>query len=476
MSGAIASKETSLRTKNSPLILLNGFFLWVWFLFLCLFYVPLFLLQILLRFFSRRRPPWLLLRGHHWILGTVLPLGWSVQWEGREHIGEGPYVIVSNHTSFMDVPTLMGLELPLVSVAKQSLRRVPILGWAMSLSGVVFLRSGAPDQAGAFIDSCTEVLEDGLSVLIFPEGTRSRDRTLGRLRGGAFRLSSHTNTPILPVIIVGTDALLAPGRFIPDQIRPRIRVRVLPPIPAQPDPSALRQEAREAMKEGLRSVLEASNFTGLVAEAAERYRQIGHWAAGFASGKMSQDPVYRAVIEQLPAEGVLLDVGCGEGYLLALAAAARPELALVGIDHDAGRLLKAQVALAGLIPSPQLTAQDAREGLPAADVVTCLDVLHYLPLPQQDALIAAMARSLKPGGVLLVREGERGDGLGSAILELTERVSVALGRHQGDGVFFRPSQSICDAMAASGMSVVTHPCRQGTPFANTLFIARKVVP
>ncbi len=214
-------------------------------------------------------------------------------------------------------------------------------------------------------------------------------------------------------------------------------------------------------------------MTTAVDQAAERYRAAGRVAHGFARGKMRGDPAYATVLELLPERGLLLDVGCGEGYLLALARAQRPSLQLVGLDHDERRVAVARQALADE-PDLQLLVGDLRGSeLPRADMITCLDVLHYMPPAQQDAALARMAEILAPGGSLLVRDGQADDGLRSAALRLSETLAVALGRHRGDGVFFRPAGALRAAMQALDLEVQVAPCREGTPFANLLFVARK---
>lgn len=208
-----------------------------------------------------------------------------------------------------------------------------------------------------------------------------------------------------------------------------------------------------------------------VEAAAARYARVGRVALGFARGKMRGDPVYAAVLPRLRDGITLLDVGCGEGYLLALALEELAGPTLIGVDHDAGRLEQARVALGG---AATLVEGDLRSvDLPAADVITCLDVLHYQPAAEQDAILSRLAGALNPGGVLLVRDAAGDAGFRSAVTAWTERVAVAFGRHKGDGVFLRPREALAAAMEATGLRVEHVDCSEGTAFSNVLFAGSK---
>ena len=211
----------------------------------------------------------------------------------------------------------------------------------------------------------------------------------------------------------------------------------------------------------------------LLEQAAERYRAAGRTAHGFAKGKMAGDPAYLAVLARLPAKGLLLDVGCGEGYLLALARAAQPGLSLHGVDHDERRVGQARRVL-GQESRLELVVADIREvPLPRAHVITCLDVLHYMPAEQQDRTLERLTGALEPDGVLFIRDGTSDGGLRSTLLRWSEQLAVALGRHRGDGVFFRPAQALRARLEALGMRVEVAPCAEGTPFANLLWVASR---
>ncbi len=208
------------------------------------------------------------------------------------------------------------------------------------------------------------------------------------------------------------------------------------------------------------------------ARAAERYHDQGPMALGFAQGKLGRDPAYRAVLQRLPPTGSLVDLGCGEGYLLALVRESRPDLRCTGVDHDERRIASARAALQG--EPVTLDTADARSWpIPAADVIVALDVLHYQSHDHQRALLQSMAAALNPGGQLLIRDLDPDAGLRSWLTIGAERVAMALGRHRGDGVYPLPPGAMANTLQAAGLGTQLVPCDEGTPFANRLLVGSK---
>jgi 1-acyl-sn-glycerol-3-phosphate acyltransferase len=159
-------------------------------------------------------------------------LEWSfpIRRRGLEHIGPGPYVMVCNHSSVLDIPSCLGLPLLQRVVGKTSLFRVPFMGWYMSFCRQIPLDASSEASVRLFMDRCNEALDAGISILIFPEGTRSIDATLQRFHRGAFRLAKDTGTPVLPVAVLGTHKIMRKGKLPLDGIRTRIQLMVTPPL------------------------------------------------------------------------------------------------------------------------------------------------------------------------------------------------------------------------------------------------------
>jgi len=152
---------------------------------------------------------------------------------GLEKIREGcSYVIVSNHQSHFDILALVA-ELPIIVrfIAKQELRRTPLFGHAVALTGCIYVDRSDPAKAVKSLQDGIRGLHAGISMLFFAEGTRSRDGKIGAFKKGGFRTAQVAGWPILPVVVHGSRKVLPPGELM---VTPgMIEVEVLEPVPAE---------------------------------------------------------------------------------------------------------------------------------------------------------------------------------------------------------------------------------------------------
>ena len=178
---------------------------------------------------------------------------WRMRIEGREKLPwRGPAVLVANHLSLADILVLYALFRPFKWVAKAELFRVPIVGWNMWINDYVPIRRGERESIREMMDHCRAHLARGSPVLLFPEGTRSRDGRLQLFKDGAFRLAVEAGCPVIPIAITGTfDSLPKTGVVLRNSMR--AHVRVLDPISPSRYPSAhaLRDAARGAIAAAL---------------------------------------------------------------------------------------------------------------------------------------------------------------------------------------------------------------------------------
>jgi len=134
----------------------------------------------------------------------------SIDIEGQNHIQPGQsYVIVANHQSLLDIYVLYGyLGLDVKWVMKKELRSVPVLGMACEAMGHIIVDRSNTEAALESINLARDRIRDGMCVIFFPEGTRSRDGSLLPFKKGAFRLAMDLGIPILPVSIHETNKIL----------------------------------------------------------------------------------------------------------------------------------------------------------------------------------------------------------------------------------------------------------------------------
>ncbi|MEZ4317053.1 MAG: 1-acyl-sn-glycerol-3-phosphate acyltransferase [Myxococcota bacterium] len=175
---------------------------------------------------------------------------WWRRWEGLEHLADGPFIIVANHQSTIDIPCLFGLPLPLKVSARPGIFRVPVMGRFLSLSGQV--------DTDRFFEQSVEALDAGISIVVFPEGSRSADGSVQRFHSGAFKLAVQTGRPILPVAMDGAQEIMSKRAYFPTALVANVKIRVLPPLVPGDDAKALSQEARQRIVDALADLRKAA--------------------------------------------------------------------------------------------------------------------------------------------------------------------------------------------------------------------------
>lgn len=122
-----------------------------------------------------------------------------------------PYIVVANHESFADILLISHLPWEMKWLAKEAFFHYPLVGWMMRMAGDIPVLRGERNSALAAMAACKDRLSKNVSVMIFPEGTRTGDGKLQRFKNGAFRLAIETGTPILPMALHGTRPALRKG-------------------------------------------------------------------------------------------------------------------------------------------------------------------------------------------------------------------------------------------------------------------------
>ncbi len=141
-------------------------------------------------------------------MATLNPL-WQFRYSGiMPQNPRHPYVVVSNHESFADILLISHLPWEMKWLSKAELFRIPIMGWMMWLAGDIPVKRGFGPSAVEAMERCRKALRQRVSVMIFPEGTRSKTAELLPFKDGAFRLAVEAGVPILPLALSGTGTAL----------------------------------------------------------------------------------------------------------------------------------------------------------------------------------------------------------------------------------------------------------------------------
>jgi 1-acyl-sn-glycerol-3-phosphate acyltransferase len=163
-----------------------------------------------------------------------------------------PYVVVANHQSFVDILLISHLPWEMKWLSKQTFFKFPLVGWMMQMSKDIRLVRGERDSAIAAMAAARDRLDKKVSVMIFPEGTRSRDGNLQPFKDGAFRLAIEAGVPVLPLAVNGayTAAIKGDWRMgVSDA-----EVRVLEPVSTE----GMTLEDVPRLKEQVRAEIEAA--------------------------------------------------------------------------------------------------------------------------------------------------------------------------------------------------------------------------
>jgi 1-acyl-sn-glycerol-3-phosphate acyltransferase len=184
------------------------------------------LVLVTVPFDRTRRIPGLFLRRLGSTPTYVFPF-WHVRIEGDQP-ESGSYVCVSNHQSFLDIFGMARQRREMKWIAKEEIFKLPLFGHYFRLSGDIPVNRGDRESGGAALTKARWYLDRGMPVMIFPEGTRSRDGKMGPFKPGAFRLAIEAQVPILPMAVTGSAYGMPKGS---PWIRPTlVLVRVLEPI------------------------------------------------------------------------------------------------------------------------------------------------------------------------------------------------------------------------------------------------------
>ncbi len=191
---------------------------------------------------------------------------------GQENLKEGEnYLVVPNHQSMMDIPLILGYIGPMPMIAKKELSKVPGVSWFVKYMGGLFLDRKNPTQAAYVLRQMNRILSTGQSLLVFPEGTRSADGTVGKFKPAVFKLAVRNKVKVLPVSIWGTIFLVPKKSLLLNPTK--VSMIIHPPLEPSEYPSE--DELANRVEQIVRQGVERLKTMGVKNDAKSMDKSLG---------------------------------------------------------------------------------------------------------------------------------------------------------------------------------------------------------
>lgn len=317
-----------------------------------------------------------------------------------------PAVIICNHQSHIDLAMILMLNPKLVVFTNDWVWNSPFYGYIVRNADFYPASQGYENA----LDKIKRLTDDGYSVLIFPEGTRSVTGEVLRFHKGAFYLAEQLKLDILPMLLHGTGDCVTKGDFHFKE--GELSLKFLPRIHFD-DP-----KFGNAYKERSKNVrLYMQDEYALLCDQKET---VHYFRAKLIKNYIFKGPVlewycriktklegdYENFEKYLPKKGKITDVGCGYGFLPLMLGFMSKDRKILGVDYDAEKISIAENCISKNNNTQFVQADVTQFSFEDSDAFVISDVLHYLLPQQQIELIERCVEKLNPGGVMIVRDAD----------------------------------------------------------------------
>ena len=406
------------------------------------------------------------------VLVAVTPVIKSVRING-EHVGVEPGIIVANHQSSLDIILLMAAFQKVKFFVADWVKNSPLFGPIAEYLGY-YVRSEGYEGS---LTNLKKDIDQGWSLVIFPEGTRTTDGTIRRFHKGAFYLASQVNAPVTPVVFYGNWRIM-PKNHCFTITRGLSVMQVLEPVKTENiDYHDLAKRVATLVKDSYAKLCDRYDGPDnpyFAATLASAYIYKGPVTEWYVRVKMKMEKNYAFFDSMLPDSGQITDIGCGMGQMDFMLSMYKSGRRILGIDYDDEKITVAQhcwldKCLGGL----SFRCEDASQAeLPESDAFIISDMMHYLSAEKQLELIQRCASKLKSGGLILVRDSDSENAEGQKITALSEVFSTKILRfNRTEGELSFISQSRMEEIAReTGLSMEVKANDEIT--SNTFYILR----
>jgi 1-acyl-sn-glycerol-3-phosphate acyltransferase len=319
-----------------------------------------------------------------------------------------PAVIMCNHQSMIDIPLTLALSPKVIMIINEKYWNARFLGVITRLAGFL---PNSYDHKG-IMEKYQQYVDEGYSLLVFAEGTRSYDTKLQRFHKGAAFFAEKLNLDILPVVIHGTSHYIRKKEYFGK--KSIITVKYLDRI--TPDNLAFKAEYSERTKlfrkyfqTEFDKVLELYNDPDFYKDQLIRnYIYKGPVLEWYLRVKLKLEHNYRPFHDLIPKEAKILDIGCGYGFLAYMLSFLSEKRLVTGIDFDEEKIEIADNCLSKNDRISFLSGDIAEIEIDNYDVFVLSDVLHYLQENEQLKVLSKCINHLNNKGRIIIRDADKG--------------------------------------------------------------------
>jgi len=373
----------------------------------------------------------------------------------RQVIEDRPAIVIANHASFIDILAMLMISPKVVMMTNRWVWNSPFFGRVVRYAG--YLRT--EDGVEVNTERVREAMAQGLSVIIFPEGTRSKDGTIGRFHKGAFHIAEALQVSLVPVVLHGFGTAMSKNDALLKNAL--LTMRILPSI--EPGDPRFGSGDRERTKkiatwykeqyEAVRAMRETPRW--FHERLVRNFIYKGPVLEWYTRIKSKMDAgLHELLHARIPTDARVVDLGSGHGMVSLLLGWSAKGRTVQGFERDAGKVAIADHAY-GKAPSTTFTVADLENFTPPpANAYILKDVLHYLPPASQRELLLACANGLSPEGAIFVRDGFATNDERHERTKWTERLSIGLGFNKAKGgLDFMKKETIAAIAEEAGLRV-----------------------
>ncbi|MCC8036413.1 MAG: 1-acyl-sn-glycerol-3-phosphate acyltransferase [Rikenellaceae bacterium] len=471
------------RTKNGGfpftlLSLLNTLYCFLYFVTGC-FVLQIYILLLYLMPVGEKRRKYLFHRAIRFSTWLFLRTMFTTR---RVHVNpygetfEKPSVIIANHQSFIDILVLLSLYPKLVMVTNQWVWKSPFFGRVVRYAGF----SSTQEGYQRLTEQLRPMVDEGYSIIVFPEGTRSPDNTIKRFHKGAFTLARELDLDILPVVLYGNG--LVSSKRQPFYIKKGLLVSEILPRISSADTSY-------GITDRERTKNIAIYFRREYARVYDRYNRTcnpyfydaliknytfkGPVLEWYMRIKVKLEKKYEFFDRIVPREGRIVDIGCGYGPLPFMLSMLSESRNITGIDYDSEKIMVARRSFLCGERTTFICGDASRYDLPRADVYILNDMLHYLDYPAQEKLLGQCFDKVLDGGKIIIRDGDSSERKRHSITKLTEKWSTRITgfNKAGSGLNFTSTDRLARIVEAYGFEMEVFENDKHT--SNKIYIATR---